>query len=134
MMIGIETDRGLWVSALAAAGYQVWAINPMAAPTATAITSRARNPMPGTPSCSPTWSAPTGTTTARSPGTPDAEAIKVLARTHQSLIWARTRHANMLRSGLREYYPAPWRPSIRSPMATRWPCWVAHPLPNRAPD
>ncbi|AFC49288.1 transposase, IS111A/IS1328/IS1533 [Mycobacterium intracellulare MOTT-02] len=36
----------------------------------------------------------------------DAEAIKVLARTHQSLIWARTRHANMLRSGLREYYPA----------------------------
>ena len=38
--------------------------------------------------------------------TPDAEAIKVLARAHQSLIWARTRHANMLRSGLREYYPA----------------------------
>lgn len=37
---------------------------------------------------------------------PDAEAIKVLARTHQSLIWARTRHANMLRSALREYYPA----------------------------
>ena len=31
VMIGIETDRGLWVSALAAAGYQVWAINPMAA-------------------------------------------------------------------------------------------------------
>jgi hypothetical protein len=30
----------------------------------------------------------------------------VLARTNQSLIWARTRHANMLRSGLREYYPA----------------------------
>ena len=29
---------------------------------------------------------------------PDAEAIKVLARTHQkSLIWARNRHANMLR-------------------------------------
>src|SRR5438874_8794779 len=26
VVIGIETDRGLWVSALAAAGYQVWAI------------------------------------------------------------------------------------------------------------
>ncbi len=37
---------------------------------------------------------------------PDAEAVKVLARAHQSLIWARTRHANMLRSALREYYPA----------------------------
>jgi len=29
----------------------------------------------------------------------------VLARAHQSLIWARTRHTNMLRSALREYYP-----------------------------
>ena len=29
-MIGIETDRGLWVQALTAAGYQVYAINPLA--------------------------------------------------------------------------------------------------------
>ena len=36
----------------------------------------------------------------------DAEAIKVLARAHQNLIWARTRHTNGLRSALREYYPA----------------------------
>jgi AbiTii/Transposase len=31
VVIGIETDRGLWVGALHAAGYQVFAINPMAA-------------------------------------------------------------------------------------------------------
>ena len=37
---------------------------------------------------------------------PDAEAIKVLARAHQSLIWARIRHTNGLRSALRGYYPA----------------------------
>src|SRR6185436_2665746 len=37
---------------------------------------------------------------------PAAEAIKVLARGHQNLIWARTRHTNALRSALREYYPA----------------------------
>ena len=37
---------------------------------------------------------------------PDAEAIKVLARAHQNLIWVRTRHTNGLRSALREYYPA----------------------------
>lgn len=37
---------------------------------------------------------------------PDAEAIKVLARGHQNLIWTRTRHTNSLRSALREYYPA----------------------------
>lgn len=31
VVIGIETDRGLWVEALVAAGYQVYAINPLAA-------------------------------------------------------------------------------------------------------
>jgi hypothetical protein len=36
----------------------------------------------------------------------DAEAIKVLARTHQSLIWARNRQTNTLRIALREYYSA----------------------------
>ena len=28
VVVGIETDRGLWVGALVAAGYQVYAINP----------------------------------------------------------------------------------------------------------
>jgi hypothetical protein len=37
---------------------------------------------------------------------PAVEAIKVLARGHQNLIWTRTRHTNALRSALREYYPA----------------------------
>ena len=31
VVVGIETDRGLWVQALVAAGYQVYAINPFAA-------------------------------------------------------------------------------------------------------
>ena len=35
----------------------------------------------------------------------EAEAIKVLARAHQSLIWARTRHTNMLRSGAARVLP-----------------------------
>jgi len=35
-----------------------------------------------------------------------AEAVKVLARAHQSMIWSRQRQANMLRSALREFYPA----------------------------
>ena len=30
VVVGIETDRGLWVHALSAAGYQVYAINPLA--------------------------------------------------------------------------------------------------------
>ncbi len=36
---------------------------------------------------------------------PDAEAIKLLARAHQTLIWSRARHTNRLRDALREYYP-----------------------------
>lgn len=35
-----------------------------------------------------------------------AEAIKVLSRSHQNLIWTRQRQLNQLRSTLREFYPA----------------------------
>ena len=35
-----------------------------------------------------------------------AVAVKVLARGHQQLVWARQRQANMLRSALRAFYPA----------------------------
>jgi transposase len=108
VMIGIETDRGLWVSALTAAGYQVWAINPMAA-----ARYRDRHHVSGAKSDASDAKllADLVRTDRRNHrriagDTSEAEAIKVLARTHQSLIWARTRHANMLRSGLREYYPA----------------------------
>jgi hypothetical protein len=34
-----------------------------------------------------------------------AEAVKVLARAHQSLVWARQRQVNQLRNALREFYP-----------------------------
>jgi hypothetical protein len=31
VVVGIETDRGMWVAALVAAGYSVFAINPLSA-------------------------------------------------------------------------------------------------------
>ena len=37
---------------------------------------------------------------------PEAEDIKVLARTHNTLIWERTRAVQRLRHQLREYFPA----------------------------
>jgi len=108
VLVGIETDRGLWVSALVAAGYQVWAINPLAA-----ARYRDRHHVSGAKSDAADAKLLADLIRTdrhnhrRIAGdSPDAEAIKVLARSHQSLIWARTRHANMLRSGLREYYPA----------------------------
>jgi transposase len=36
----------------------------------------------------------------------DAEAIKLVARTHQSLIWDRTRHLLRMRAALRDFFPA----------------------------
>ena len=67
VVVGIETDRGLLVGALVAAGYQVIAVNPLAA-------SRYRErhtPSPG-PSrivgmrgCWPIWSAPIAIITGR---------------------------------------------------------------------
>jgi transposase len=35
-----------------------------------------------------------------------AEAVKVVARTHKTLSWERTRHTQRLRHALREYFPA----------------------------
>ena len=38
--------------------------------------------------------------------TTGVEAVKVLARAHQSMIWSKGRQTNLLRSTLREFYPA----------------------------
>lgn len=37
---------------------------------------------------------------------PQAEAVKVVTRTHKTLIWERTRHTQRLRHALRDYFPA----------------------------
>ncbi|MGH3531455.1 MAG: IS110 family transposase [Mycobacterium sp.] len=108
VVIGIETDRGLWVEALNAAGYQVYAVNPLAV-----ARYRDRHQVSGAKSDA--GDAKLLADLVRTDrhnhrliagDTPAAEAIKVLARSHQNLIWARTRHTNALRSALREYYPA----------------------------
>ena len=107
-VIGIETDRGLWVGALSAAGYQVYAINPLAV-----AHYRDRHHVSGAKSdASDAKLLADLVRTDRhnhrpiAGDSPEAEAIKVLARGHQNLIWTRTQHTNRLRSALREYYPA----------------------------
>ena len=108
VVIGIETDRGLWAEALVAAGYQVYAINPMAA-------SRYRDRHTVSGAKSDAGDAKVLADLVRTDrhnhrpvagDSPEAAGIKVLARAHQSLIWERGRHTNRLRNALREYYPA----------------------------
>jgi transposase len=108
VLVGIETDRGLWVEALSAAGYQVFAVNPLAV-----ARYRDRHQVSGAKSDAADAKVLADLVrTDRHNHRPIAgdsatvEAIKVLARGHQNLIWTRNRHTNSLRSALREYYPA----------------------------
>ena len=108
VVIGIETDRGLWVGALTGAGYRVFAVNPLAV-----ARYRDRHHVSGAKSdASDAKLLADLVRTDRhnqrliAGDSPQAEAIKVLARAHQSLIWTRNRHTNALRNALREYYPA----------------------------
>ncbi len=108
VVIGIETDRGLFVAALVAAGYQVFAVNPMS-------TSRYRDRHSTSGAKSDPGDAKVLADMVRTdrhnhrPVSADSEtvqAIKILARAHQSMIWSRGRQTNGLRSTLREFYPA----------------------------
>ncbi|MCL1600536.1 MAG: IS110 family transposase [Actinomycetia bacterium] len=108
VVVGIETDRGLWVLALVAAGYQVYVINPFAA-------SRYRDRHHVSGAKSDRGDAKMLADLVRTDrhlhrqvagDTPEAETIKVLARTHQTMMWEKRRHVNRLRSMMREYYPA----------------------------
>lgn len=108
VVVGIEIDRGLLVQGLVAAGYQVYGINPYAVSR-----YRDRHAMSGAKS--DRRDAKILADLVRTDrhnhrqlaGDSDlAEAVKVLARAQQNLLWARQRHVNQLRSALREYYPA----------------------------
>jgi len=108
VQVGIETDRGPWVQALLAAGYVVFAINPLQV---------ARYRERHSPSGAKSDAADAHLLAEiirldrahhrRIAGDSEiAEHIKIAARAHQTMIWSRVRQVNTLRSLLREYYPA----------------------------
>ena len=107
MIFGIETDRGPWVVALIAAGYQVFAINPLSV-----ARYRERHSTSGAKSdpgdahvlaeivrLDRAHHRPVAGDSA------SVEGLKLAARSHQSLIWDRTRQLQRLRQALREYFP-----------------------------
>jgi transposase len=108
VLVGIETDRGPWVQALLAAGYTVFAINPLQV---------ARYRERHSPSGAKSDAADAHLLAEiirldrahhrRIAGDSEiAEHVKIAARAHQTMIWSRVRQVNALRSVLREYYPA----------------------------
>jgi Transposase/Transposase IS116/IS110/IS902 family len=108
VVVGIETDRGLWVTALCAAGYTVYAINPrqVARCRERHGTSGAKSDKADARAMAGMGRTDSGQLRAVAGDSPEAEAIKVAARTHQTLIWERTRQVQRLRAALREYFPA----------------------------
>ena len=108
VVIGIETDRGPWVAALIAAGYVVFPVNPLQASR-----YRERHGVSGAKSdggdahmLADMVRADSHQLRPAAGDSPEAEAIKVVARTHKTLIWERTRAVQRLRHQLREYFPA----------------------------
>src|SRR5215467_2706327 len=108
VIIGTETDRGPWVAALVAAGYTVYGVNPLQASRyqkrhgvsgAKSDTGDAHMLTDMVHTDSHQLRAMTG-------DSPNAGAVKVVARTHKTLIWERTRQVQRLRHQLREYFPA----------------------------
>ena len=108
VVVGIELDRGLLVGALVAAGYTVHAINPLSVDRYRDRhrTSGAKSD-PGDAKVLADLVRTDRHLHRRVAGdTEFAEAVKVLARAHQGLIWSRQRQLNQLRNALREFYPA----------------------------
>lgn len=108
VLVGIETDRGLWVQALLAAGCQIFAINPLQA-----ARFRERHGVSGAKADRTDAHAladivRTDAHQLRQVAgdTPLAEAIKVVSRAHKTLIAERTRQVQRLRFALRDYFPA----------------------------
>lgn len=105
--IGIETPHGLMVRALQAAGYTIYAVNPLAA-------SRYRDRHAVSGKKSDRGDARmladlvrTDRHQHRQLGEDSdlAEEIRVLARSQKSLIWTRQQLGDQLRNALREFYP-----------------------------
>jgi transposase len=105
--VGIETDRGSWVAALVAAGYEVFPINPLSVARYRErhSTSGAKSDAADAHLLAEIVRLDRGHHRPVAGDTAGGEAIKLTARTHQSLIWDRTRHVLRLRSTLREYFP-----------------------------
>jgi len=108
VVIGTETDHGPWVAALVAAGYLVFAVNPLQASR-----YRERHGVSGAKSDSAdahmlTDMVRTDSHQLRAVAGDSAEAagIKIVARTHKTLIWERTRQVQRLRHQLLDYFPA----------------------------
>ena len=108
VVVVIETDRGPWVKALAAAGYRVYPANPKQAARhkETVAVSGKKDDFFDAACLADMGRTRRHQLRELAADSDIAEAVKITARAHQKLIWERTRHLLRMRSALREYFPA----------------------------
>jgi transposase len=106
--VGIETERGPWVQALVAAGYEVFPVNPMPVTRYRErhSTSGAKSDAAGAHLLAEIVRLDRAHHRPVAGDSPLAGAVKLTARAHQSLIWDRSRHVLRLRAALREFFTA----------------------------
>lgn len=121
VVIGIETDRGPWVDALLAAGYDVLAINPLQAARYRARLSLSSAKSDKADAHMLADMARTdGHQLPRAGGDSElSEAIQVIARMHKTLIWESTRFQLRAQAVLGNYFPAALQafPDLSAPEA-----------------
>jgi transposase len=107
VVVGIETDRGLLVGALLGAGYQVYGVNPLAVShyRDRHVVSGAKSDRGDVKLLADLVRTDRHNHRQVAGDSQLAEAVKVLARAQQRLVWSRQDQANALRSALREFYP-----------------------------
>jgi hypothetical protein len=107
VIVGIEKDRGLIVEAMLGANYRVYAINPMSAARYRErhVTSGSKSDPGDAKVLADLVRTDRHNHREAAGDSQNAGAIKILARAHQSTIWARQREVNALRNALKDYYP-----------------------------
>jgi hypothetical protein len=108
VVVVIETGRGPWVKALAAAGYRVYPANPEQAARhkETIAVSGKKDDFFDAGALADMGRTRRHQMRELAADSDIAEAVKIAARAHQKLVWERTRHLLRMRSALREYFPA----------------------------
>ena len=108
VVVVIETGRGPWVKALAAAGYRVYPANPKQAARhkETVAVSGKKDDFFDAACLADMGRTRRHQIRELAADSDIAEAVKIAARAHQKLVWERTRHLLRMRSALREYFPA----------------------------
>ncbi len=106
--IATERDHGVWVQALVAAGYEVFAINPFSVANyrGRGSTSGAKSDAADALLLAEIVRLDRAKHRTVAADSDRAEAIKLASRTHQTLIWERSRHVLRLQSALAEFFPA----------------------------